>query len=477
MFGYGSGEAPYNGTTVSFQDDTIAFLYEPKEMSFYVSNTIMSDENGELLYYSNGCRIANKNHEIMTNGDSINIGGSDFLYNQGCDDDGLGYGAGHQSMLSIPYGGKYYLFHETLTLQSEPFSIHHKYLYYSVISFNDADGEVILKNKSILTQDTFLLGGQITAVKHANGKDWWIIKHDHENNNYYKILINESGVNVDHIQSIGAKNVKLGGTGGAAIFSPDGTRYAKFSPEDGLYLMDFDRSTGLLSNFKSIKMEKEGIFGSVAFSPSGRYLYINDRLYLYQFDMEAEDIAASKVLVAEFDGFVGNELNQGTTFGRMQLGPDCRIYINTGTTTPYLHIIENPNQRGISCEVKQHYIKLPSYVFKSMPHYPNYRLDTGYPVCDSSKTIVLTSSTSSITIENDTWKLYPSPATDIIYLEGLTKQSHMYIYDLQGKMIQQHISQLPYEHIDISSWSSGIYVAIIYDKKGIPQGQQRFVVE
>ncbi len=472
LFGY--GDPMYNGTTVSFNNDTLTIDYEPREVSFYLANTMMSKMNGELLFYSNGCRLYNYNHEMLINGDSINIGASDFLYNQGCDEDGIGYGSGHQTMLSIPFDDKYYIFHEALTLQEEPLSIHQRYLFYSLISFeNSEQGEVLEKNISLLPQDTLLLGGQLTAVKHHNAIDWWIIKHDQENNLYYKFLLDDSGIQLDDTQEIGLINAKIGGIGGAAVFSPDGTQYAKFSPEDGLYVMDFDRATGMLSNFRNIKMEKEGIFGSVCFSPSGRYLYINDRLYLYQFDMEAEDLESGKVFIAEMDSFIGNELGQFTTFGRMQLGPDCRIYMNTGTATYYLHVIMNPDEKGDNCDLRQHSVKLPTLHGRSMPHYPNYRLDTGYPVCDDSKEIVL--STKNTSYQSEKWSVYPNPTQDYIYLDNLPSGSSLTIYDIMGNAVYQSIDIPSYHSISVHNWTKGIYIATIQDKSG-RMDSKKFIV-
>lgn len=45
-----------------------------------------------------------------------------------------------------------------------------------------------------------------------------------------------------------------------------------------------------------------GLFTGVAFSPSEQYLYANSNRELWQWDLLAEDIAASQILVDTFDG-------------------------------------------------------------------------------------------------------------------------------------------------------------------------------
>jgi sugar lactone lactonase YvrE len=42
-------------------------------------------------------------------------------------------------------------------------------------------------------------------------------------------------------------------------------------------------------------------YGAVCFSPNSRYLYVIDTWYVHQFDTEAVDIQASRVVIAEKD--------------------------------------------------------------------------------------------------------------------------------------------------------------------------------
>lgn len=88
---------------------------------------------------------------------------------------------------------------------------------------------------------------------------------------------------------------------------------------------------------------------------------------IFQYDLEALDIAASKTLVAAYDGFVS--VNQ-TDFYKSQLAPDGKIYFNSFGPVYYLHVIEHPDSAGLACEVRQHAIDLPNYHFAAMPSYP-----------------------------------------------------------------------------------------------------------
>ena len=110
-----------------------------------------------------------------------------------------------------------------------------------------------------------------------------------------------------------------------------------------------------------------------AIPPNSRFLYALNASYVFQYDLQATDIAASKTLVAEWDGYV-YEVSFATTFGVAQLGPDGKIYICTAFSTPFLHVIEYPDRKGVACQVHQRAILLPSYNDNSIPNHPNYHL-------------------------------------------------------------------------------------------------------
>jgi hypothetical protein len=58
----------------------------------------------------------------------------------------------------------------------------------------------------------------------------------------------------------------------------------------------------------------------------------------------------------------------------MQLAPDGKIYLATGNSTRYMHIIHQPDVRGVGCNLEQHALHLDRFNFYSVPNYPNFRL-------------------------------------------------------------------------------------------------------
>ena len=62
---------------------------------------------------------------------------------------------------------------------------------------------MISNQKDILFFSHTMTNTGIQAVKHGNGKDWWLICHEYNSNNYDRFLIDENGVHGPFVQSIG----------------------------------------------------------------------------------------------------------------------------------------------------------------------------------------------------------------------------------------------------------------------------------
>src|SRR6185436_4746033 len=91
----------------------------------------------------------------------------------------------------------------------------------------------------------------------------------------------------------------------------------------------------------------------IAFSASGRFLYTSIPLKIHQFDLQAANIAASRTIVAQYDGFL---CPSSANFSQLRLAPDRKIYIanGNGCGPSYLGVIEYPDSVGTPCKVVQH---------------------------------------------------------------------------------------------------------------------------
>jgi len=369
LMGYGgggqSGPNDSSGISILRFDDLNHYSIENNQtcdLNFWGGNSSMCDSMSNLLFFSNTEKIYNANYTLMDNGNNSN--GTNQRQPQG--------------VISLPFPQKQdqYLL---LTSEVKYFSTELLYAGFKIykntidMSENNGFGKVVEKKIEII-QDT-LEYGQITAVKHANGQDWWILVPESYSNRYYTMLLDSSGLTIVDTQAIGAPFVD--GLG-QAVFSPNGEKYVrvngiKTTTPTELYIYDFDRCTGKLSNPIHLQYENWGFGVGCAISPNSRFLYALNASYVFQYDLQAADIAASKTLVAEWDGYV-HEIHFSTTFAMAQLAPDGRIYVGTAFSTPFLHVIEHPDRKGIACEVRQRAIHLPNYNNYSVPNFPNFRL-------------------------------------------------------------------------------------------------------
>jgi hypothetical protein len=452
LLGYDSqaGGPPGGINHLNFISGSLVITYDSLGMEFNHTHANISDSLGNILFYTNGVYIANASNDTMQNGSGINPG----AYSTYVPD-------GHlipQSALIIKKPGPdnlYYMFHSTIdNFPQSGFSVAH-YLYLSIIDMdqNGGLGSVVLKNFPVIT-DT-LNCGKITATRHANGRDWWVVCHRAYTNMYYKLLVTPFGMPSVSSQNIGS--VRQWDIG-QAKFSPDGNKFAYYHYFDGLDIMDFDRCTGMFSNCIS-DTSLPFIPGNVGceFSSTSQFLYVANILKVYQYEVTAVNILSTKTEVAIWDSFAQPGIPQlGAYLCIPQLAPDGKIYITTGNSTTYLTEIEFPYLPGTFCNVLQHNILLPAYYFNTLPNHPNYFLGeiSGSP-CDTVTSI------KSNNINGFKVNSYPNPTNGKFTLT-YSPQSNIgiiEIYNINGELILK--DYIPpwsqFKNFDFSHLINGIY--------------------
>jgi hypothetical protein len=153
-----------------------------------------------------------------------------------------------QGALILPLPESTHLFvilHETLIWSTEYYDLA-KGLYYSLVDMNLNGGLGDVVQKNILFNNDSLDPGLITAVRHANGRDWWILIPEFLHNRYYRYLLSPAGITLIGQQTIGTASTIM--ELGVACFSPDGTKYVRFAATSintpyRLEVFDFNRCT------------------------------------------------------------------------------------------------------------------------------------------------------------------------------------------------------------------------------------------
>lgn len=188
-------------------------------------------------------------------------------------------------------------------------------------------------------------------------------------NEFYSILYDKHGVVNILKQNIGLKHDINGIGSSQAKFSPDGKKFAIYNPIIGLQVFDFNRSTGLLSNFKLYEIIYPfSTIGGCGFSPDSRFVYVSNPTEVLQVDLLEQDSTKAIDTVGLFDNFFDP---YPTTFLQMVLGPDCRIYISTYGGNQYLHVILYPDRKGKECQLINRGLKLPTRNANAIPNFPH----------------------------------------------------------------------------------------------------------
>ncbi|MBL7939570.1 MAG: T9SS type A sorting domain-containing protein [Flavobacteriales bacterium] len=375
VMGYSSDAGlPLGGTNVDFIAGVPNIYYQYRDIGYSRANANISDSNGDLLFSTNGAWVADALGDTMQNGTGLSPSFYTTLYPEGlhvC-----------QTALIIPVPAaedRYLIFHCTIDDQAGQYT---RFVYYTEVdmSANSGLGTILSKNNVLLVD--ILNVGKLSAVRHANGRDWWVTCIRLNTNVYLRYLVTPNGIEGPFEQSIGVIRHR---DSGQVCFAPAGDKFAYYyGAEDDLEIFDFDRCTGMLSNPVHIAIDDYNQMGGVAFSPSGQFLYVSSVLDLYQYDVTAGDIAGSMVHLGTWDGFFSPSPPFATVFDIAQVAPDGKIYISTGNSTLYLHLINEPDQPGLACGFEQHAVELPTYNFNSLPNHPNYHLGpVDGSVCDS----------------------------------------------------------------------------------------------
>ncbi|MBK8846445.1 MAG: hypothetical protein IPO27_07860 [Bacteroidetes bacterium] len=300
FYGFWPGNIPYVGTSLlNFSSGAPTNLPITTPMGFTMANGFMNDSTGNILFYSNGVFLFNSQNTNIAGCDSICLEDNYYLDTLSIKD-GLPIS---QLFFVIPKPGNnshfYYMFQLSYNIS---INSQGPWLNFHLIDMDgdNGHGENVSCNHQVI-YDT-LTDGFLTGVKHANGRDWWIICNKAYTNLYYKVLVTPDTMIVSS-QKIGPVMDSIEYTG-QSNFSNDGKWYARADANGGIVIMQFDRCTGQFFNVLHDTISKMGC-GGVGFSPNNKRLYVSTWLDLYQYNLEDTiNMLANKIKVAHTDSMI-----------------------------------------------------------------------------------------------------------------------------------------------------------------------------
>lgn len=318
-------------------------------MDTYEASTILTDSDGNLLFYSNGDRVWNRNHEEMPGSRGPS---------------GLGARPAESSthLLALPQPGKpgiYYLFypevHDFIIVSNPELDTIRK-MYYAIIDMTQEGGlgDVVQKKIQLFEKTT----QKIAATPHCNGTDWWLLTHESGSNRFFAWLLDSSGIaSTPVVSATGIGNKGLGAQkAGALKISPNGQYVAMVDNvristsmnatwDAHNELFRFDNSTGAVYDAIVLGDSLRSSYAA-EFSPDSRKVYFNTvdsfSRGLLQYDLSVYTRSA----ILDSRKFLG-DFSIGAT-GMFQLAPDGKIYIVKNFTSKF-DVIQHPNLDGAAC--------------------------------------------------------------------------------------------------------------------------------
>jgi hypothetical protein len=412
----------------------------------------ISDSAGNLLFYTGGATIWNRNHDPMPNGTGI-----------------MGGVSSTQTSIIVPKPGSNNLF---FVFTSDEFQNYSQPWFprgyrYSVIDMcqDSSRGDVLINQKNILLLDSST--EKLAVCEDALGNGYWIMGHKMFSNKFYSWRLTSNGISNPVISNIGTIHGRdsihhqwnAGSAQGQMKFNSAGTKLAlaigNHDPAT-IEVFDFDKTTGIVSNFCHMAMDStlyKRSYG-VEFSPDGSKLYAGVNggvggIFLYQFDLNSGD--CNSLIASATKIFQSSVVPQMTG---MQLAPDNKIYIvSIGN---YLDCINSPNLSGIASNFT------PAAILIS-PGKNAYSLPTfiaGYKY--HNKIACNTTSTppdSSCSLNLKT-KIYPNPSNNILIVDKNSTRCKvtMNLYNMIGQLILKgKIINDGHNEIQLSNLAAGIY--------------------
>ncbi|MCC7506510.1 MAG: gliding motility-associated C-terminal domain-containing protein, partial [Saprospiraceae bacterium] len=293
---------------------------------------VMCDAGGNLLLYTDGETIFNRNHQPLPEGTGI-----------------AGVNTSLANMLIPLSSSVFSLQHANTSTNFNP--------YYTEIDLgrDQGLGDVRIVNDQLQKNqiaDLTPVSDKVAATRACTGIDsWWVLRKRRNVEQFFVFEINAANNIATQSFSIDIGELDQNTFGNNVVaqmkFNHAGTLLADALPNSaGFDLFEFDPALGGMSTFASIRQNDLAGVYALEFSPNDRFLYVATPTRLYQYDLQAgsaQAIAQSRVLLA----------NSATPrFGALQTGPNGKIYIATGAGAPAdaLDVIFQPDQAGSACQ-------------------------------------------------------------------------------------------------------------------------------
>ena len=324
----------------------------------FEGSAAISDVCGDLLFYTDGSEVYDRNGVIMPNGSDL-----------------LGDSSSTQSAIIVPQPENpniYYVFTvgRSRTLIG---------LNYSVVdmTLNNGNGDVIPSQKNINLLSN--CAEKVFATQHANGTDAWIVAYGESIPNteiydrFHAFKLTPNGLDVNAVvetSSVGTRvsfdargYLRISKDGGQIIMTTPGIvdiNNPSFAGR-GAWLLNFNNATGTVSGPQRLQFTNGLYAYGCEFSEDGSKIYLDlntadggiqqsnnggvGERTLLQYDLNQPNFASTPTTIFQTSP---TDPTDDLARGALQRGLNDKIYYPRGNT-PWLSVIDNPNLAGTAC--------------------------------------------------------------------------------------------------------------------------------
>jgi hypothetical protein len=330
--------------------------------------------------------------------------------------------------------------------------------YYVVdMAMNNGLGQVTSVNNIIYEGSDTLSMDRMTAVRHANGRDWWLVKPQKTKQQLFTFLVTPDGVTMHDASIYDGRRYTDRYIRGQACFSTDGSKYAMVHNQDSAQAVDvysFDRCNGTFSTYRRIpittRRKDDGLQG-VAFSPDGAMLYVASYTEINQIDLQDTTSNAVQLIAKDAPNL----------YFLLSLANNGHIYVgNFHAAHQYMSYIHQPNKKGMACDYREDGVYCAFTNLKTPPNVPNYRLGRliGSP-CDT----VYKPPVPAILVP-EAWSIYPNPVSNELSIavpDSAAQSVHVNMWSSTGQLIDRQTVTVNAQHvasINVRHLAKGVYV-------------------
>ncbi len=433
----------------------------------------VSDSDGNLLFYTNAELVWNAAHEPLLNSEGLTtLVSPDF-----------GSTITNGSLF-VPWpGDSIERFYALFIIDNSGLKLRISKIDRSL----DSGLGGIMPSKKNFFESPVSLGEQIAAVRHGNGRDWWIVGRraiGFNTRGFLAFLLTPSGIDT----IIESPHLEVASPPGELVFSPDGERmaYAGYtglgSPWIGYY--SFDRCYGTLVLLDSVSRLNNGDkYYGISFNAAATKLYASTVLThsLYELRILEDTLVPNLMFRVHTGGFsIGNQM------GALELGPDNRVYATMGIQGLtdvdsiyglFLGAINPALPYNLAYDTFA--VPLPDTPNStiSLPQFPNYDLGPLIgSACDSLSPPVDTTSFIGTQPAAPEWSVHPTIGRGLYNLMELPVDAQVAVFDGLGRRVQWQTVPTEATQLDLQHLPPGPYWLVARSREGAHLGLRRVLL-